>query len=78
MGICNTGHLVHTLDGAMSISSRLPIPTENRLLSMGIGSMVVSGQFIRQYSPVDTFGVANHMPMPVKRKEKKIYEVHQV
>jgi len=38
---------------------------------MGIGSMVVSGQFIRQYSPVDTFGVANHMPMPVKRKEKK-------
>ena len=33
--------------------------------------MVVSGQFLRQYSRVATFGVANHMPMPVKRKEKK-------
>jgi len=44
---------------------------------MGIGSMVVSGQFLRQYSPVATFRVANHTPMPVKRKGKK-NEVHQV
>jgi hypothetical protein len=81
MGICNTGgdfvnsRITNTLYTHLAEQCPLAVGFQFQLRAYyylwALGNMVVSGQFLRQYSPVATFRVANHMPMPVKRKKMK-------